>query len=36
MGRDERLIAFSNHHDYSNRLVSFPSAKEDEVPAREN
>jgi very-short-patch-repair endonuclease len=29
--KDERLIAFSNHHIYSNRLVSFPSAREGEA-----
>ncbi|MCX6122752.1 MAG: AAA domain-containing protein [Ignavibacteriales bacterium] len=29
--KDERLIAFSNHHIYSDRLVSFPSAREEEA-----
>jgi very-short-patch-repair endonuclease len=29
--RDERLIAFANHHVYGDRLVTFPSANEDEV-----
>ncbi len=28
---DERLIAFSNHHIYDDRLVTFPSARIDDV-----
>jgi hypothetical protein len=30
---DERLIAFSNHHIYDDRLITFPGARSDEVIA---